>query len=503
MSTSTLTTSPTTQAPLVTAKTARTSVKIPRPQLDPITTIALRDSHFIRICDYPRTAPLPSSSNKPTPSLTASSSLKRRSLSRRQSSISYLPADSPRLWTPRTPKMGADTLKRTASLSGADENKKETAVAGSIQQRRAHEPAVLTLAEKHADLLQLIAQKESKCLDLRSQLAIHESELLGLKHKWARIIHREFGRNIPSAPPSTLTPLPSANTSGAAVFNDLVGGVRALAAATVSPTPSSPKLTARASPSAKRTVHQTASSPVSPTTTTTSASTPSTRLSQSSMSSMAEERADKGERSEELIVQDAGATPTFSTNSAFVAQQSSSMLSEQAASPLTKTLRRRSRDSKVPLADALKPLTGASTNKRSIKRASMGAVPPTSIPGINSLTVMGLGRANLGEAAQGWMDSVGSKLAGLQKGQTFSKSQKRASVLFSDVSQSIFSALVPASPALSTPTSAPPDPPTQSLIDEDDVMGSTILGRVILPDAVAPSKIPPTSKDEDEEDWNW
>jgi hypothetical protein len=48
----------------------------------------------------------------------------------------------------------------------------------------------------------------------------------------------------------------------------------------------------------------------------------------------------------------------------------------------------------------------------------MGAIPPTSIPGINSLSAMGLGRANLGEAAQGLMDSVGSKLAELQKGQT-------------------------------------------------------------------------------------
>ena len=31
---------------------------------------------------------------------------------------------------------------------------------------------------RHADLLQFIAQKESKCLELRSQLATHEAELL-------------------------------------------------------------------------------------------------------------------------------------------------------------------------------------------------------------------------------------------------------------------------------------------------------------------------------------
>ena len=31
---------------------------------------------------------------------------------------------------------------------------------------------------RHAELLHFIAQKESKCLELRSQLAMHEAELL-------------------------------------------------------------------------------------------------------------------------------------------------------------------------------------------------------------------------------------------------------------------------------------------------------------------------------------
>lgn len=31
---------------------------------------------------------------------------------------------------------------------------------------------------RHADLLHFIAQKESKCLELRYQLAVHEAELL-------------------------------------------------------------------------------------------------------------------------------------------------------------------------------------------------------------------------------------------------------------------------------------------------------------------------------------
>jgi hypothetical protein len=88
----------------------------------------------------------------------------------------------------------------------------------------------------------------------------------------------------------------------------------------------------------------------------------------------------------------------------------------------SKVLRRRSRDSQAPLADALKALTGEEPHSVSGKRvnASASAASPTSvtIPGINPLSAMGLGRANLGEAAQGWVDSVGSKLAELQKGET-------------------------------------------------------------------------------------
>ena len=93
----------------------------------------------------------------------------------------------------------------------------------------------------------------------------------------------------------------------------------------------------------------------------------------------------------------------------------------------------------------------------------------------------------------------------------FSKSQKRASVLFSEVSQSIFSALAPTSPA--TPSAPNAVLPVPSLIDEDDdAAGSTILGHAILPDKVAVSRRPTHSKplsrretkdDEDDEDWNW
>lgn len=40
------------------------------------------------------------------------------------------------------------------------------------------------------DLLRFIAQKEAKCLELRTQLAQHEGDLLVLKRKWERIVSK-------------------------------------------------------------------------------------------------------------------------------------------------------------------------------------------------------------------------------------------------------------------------------------------------------------------------
>lgn len=89
----------------------------------------------------------------------------------------------------------------------------------------------------------------------------------------------------------------------------------------------------------------------------------------------------------------------------------------------------------------------------------------------------------------------------------FSKSQQRASLMFSDVSQSIFSALASASTANEAPACAPP---AQSLLDEEDDAGSTALGRAMLPDIVtvsgragSPQISRMEEKEEEEESWNW
>jgi len=119
------------------------------------------------------------------------------------------------------------------------------------------------------------------------------------------------------------------------------------------------------------------------------------------MSSVAEVKTDSGkveDQREEVIARDSGGM--------------------KLQSPPSKVLRRRSRDSQAPLADALKALTGEDSHSVSGKRASAASPTSVSNPGINPLGAMGLGRANLGEAAQGWVDSVGSKLAELQRGET-------------------------------------------------------------------------------------
>ena len=89
----------------------------------------------------------------------------------------------------------------------------------------------------------------------------------------------------------------------------------------------------------------------------------------------------------------------------------------------------------------------------------------------------------------------------------FSRGQKRASLIFSDVSQSIFSALAPVSPANVAPACTPP---AQSLLDEEDDADSTALGRALLPDIVgvsgqstSPQASTREEKEEEEESWNW
>jgi hypothetical protein len=78
----------------------------------------------------------------------AVSSSRRRPPSRRQSSISYLPPDSPRLWSPRIPLTGSNSFEPSSSSPGANSAKEGHSRTRSIPQQAISEPAVLTLAER-------------------------------------------------------------------------------------------------------------------------------------------------------------------------------------------------------------------------------------------------------------------------------------------------------------------------------------------------------------------
>jgi len=164
MSLATLLLDPTTQSLLVAKKTAHQSVKMAPPSLEPITVVSpskvnisilhdrspttvpsTTDSH-LRTCPSSSKSSPSDPSHHPSPKCTPSLSRKRHS-SGRQSSISYLPADSPRLWTPRTPQTGSDFLERSP-LSGTG-GKGVHARTQSVPFRAPSEPVVLTLTERY------------------------------------------------------------------------------------------------------------------------------------------------------------------------------------------------------------------------------------------------------------------------------------------------------------------------------------------------------------------
>lgn len=69
---------------------------------------------------------------------------------------------------------------------------------------------------RHADLLHFIAQKEAKCLELRTQLTQHEADLNALKSKWTSIVQK-------ANPSSSTSTSGSITLAGAAVIREGVG----------------------------------------------------------------------------------------------------------------------------------------------------------------------------------------------------------------------------------------------------------------------------------------
>ncbi|KZT10378.1 uncharacterized protein LAESUDRAFT_810036 [Laetiporus sulphureus 93-53] len=478
----------------------------------------------------PITQPSPSSSACPSPRVTGlpTPPLTARNIkqTRRQSSISYFPSDNAPTWDVRSPTTGArPSLKRSSSVgqkTNSSVGRPERHSVGSADLQADRGP--LTLTEKHADLLHFIAQKESKCLELRSQLAMHEAELAQLKRKWERIVNRGMDR---ASSTSTLPNLSARSPSSNGAVLDglregvqgvgrlLASGLNELSSPTISSSPPVPVQTlpgfTSISPALRRARgHNTTTSTSSVSTAGTSST--STHLSQSSASSFVIDELE--EKQEELPVR---GSVEISPASA-----------RQAA-----RLRRRSRDitpAQSPLPEspttpsAVPSRTSTSTKRTSVNLAS-GLAPPALIPGMGTMTVPPM---------SAWMESVGSsvgrKWEELQKGETFTRSQKRASIILSDVSQSFFSALAsPASssgaasvsissnpfaaslsPLSTSPTAATLVPNgTSSLLDDDEPAQG--LGSVLSPDSkgFAPSKPPAPSspslqaKDQSDDEWNW
>jgi len=165
-------------------------------------------------------------------------------------------------------------------------------------------------------------------------------------------------------------------------------------------------------------------------------------------------------------------------------------------------------------------LSKAAANRS--KRSSMNgsAFPPvSSIPGLGSLAV-----AASTPVVSSWMGSVGKKWEELQRNPSFSKNQRRASTLFSDVSNSFVSSVLGGGSQLSSsPPKLPVGTPSQSLLDDDEDEGGDahcLLSPVMEPDETissvfAKSTVPkpsPLSSSigkgsdkplEPDDEWNW
>ncbi|KAF8675008.1 hypothetical protein RhiXN_08310 [Rhizoctonia solani] len=126
-----------------------------------------------------------------------------------------------------TSSIGASEGVLERAQREAIERKRRSASALDDKDDRDQPPPVLTLTEKHKDLLHFIAQKEAKCVELRSQLATHEADLLQLKKKWEKIVAKGNDRQASRA-----------SAGNGAV--DLVRGIFGLGEIALPPSPTQP-----------------------------------------------------------------------------------------------------------------------------------------------------------------------------------------------------------------------------------------------------------------------
>ncbi|KAG1793716.1 uncharacterized protein HD556DRAFT_468245 [Suillus plorans] len=351
-------------------------------------------------------------------------------------------------------------LEELRGLNAVGEARTRLSV-GSASASGGVERAALTLAEKHADLLREIAAAESRRLELSGQLAAVEGDLGELKRKWERIVNRE--------PPHPTLPL---STPTASVVGGLKEGVRLLAAglsdlsdlSSPIPSPAPPTDTEETAGVPRRHTQR-----VSDSSTSTSARSGRTQFSRSSVSSVWDE--------DISLSSSSGAERHFTNQTR---EREASRARQE------KVFRRRSRDLSHPPTAFMRHASSYNSTSTSVDlgRGSVEldstteAVRGTINPGIDTSVRAGASEFDADGAGSspstntllskrssvvlptstgagspagggGW-GNVGRKLGG----DVFSKSQKRASILLADVSQSIVSALTPG-PVATSPAPVP------------------------------------------------
>ncbi|KAL6305989.1 hypothetical protein BKA93DRAFT_190905 [Sparassis latifolia] len=501
--------------------------------------------------NVPNAPPSLSASSCPSPTFSglcsAPPTVRAFNKPRRQSSISYYPSDHTPQWDLRSP-VASSTLKRSSSLGKKVVSTRRRGDRRSTGSMGSLSPAVelgpLTLTEKHADLLRFIAQKESKCLELRSQLAIHEAELAQLKRKWERIVSKGMDRAY-SSPASSASPVSIlsavASPTNGAVLEGIKEGMQEMGrifAAGLGDFSSAPVLSSVSPAISGRktkghtTTQSSSSVSTSGTTSTRFTNASSVRLSLSSASSLAydEPPSEMDEGDETLRPSESRdcAQETITERSTDPVISPSSTATELQAA---KIHRRKSREHPPALSVSSSPVPSPV-----IPSTPHFATPPRSAGGSSASKRVSTGFPTASPVSS-WMGTVGSsvgkKWEELQKGEKFTRSQKRASLLLSDVSSSLFAALAAPSPSSPSPAhsgltssvsvssnpfaatlsplassplgASPLSGPTSSvsLLEDDDE--GLALGGVMIPDS-RPSTQPglkAESAQNYDDDWNW
>jgi len=349
-------------------------------------------------------------------------------------------------------------------------------------------------------------------MELRTQLASQEDELAQLKRKWEKIVNRGFDRVYAA---NGMTPPQSAPGPALEGIKEGVQEVGRITAVGLSDCRSTPSSSTNAAPTLSWThsTHQSISSA-------TTSSSGSTRLSHSSANSsivedgfppeLQEEDGVSGKKDQARILDDLSQSPTCTPilEDSTAVNISKKGLDEDKVS---KTLRARFRDAPPETTGRPPPKLGQ-VRQREGKSPTL---PMSSMPGLGTLP----------SGTPSWvLGTVGKKWEEFQRTETFTKSQKRASVLLTDMSQSFLNAW--AAPAPSPVAGVPPSTnpfvasisPMQtekpipersaaqtSLLDDDgDLRGyAGGLGIVMKPDTMSPSTSAQNKSDDDDDDWNW